>query len=446
MESKEAITSMVGTDPGPRSGPPTTSGQDLEGMPPPPTYAAGFRCIGASCEDTCCGTWNIPLDKKTYEQYRRFPFEKLGSLVAQYVSIAAPGTHENLFAQINTTPSGSCPFFTSERMCGIQHDYGGQFLSATCSLYPRVLNLVSGVLEGSLTLSCPEAARNVLLVPDSTQIAGDLLSGNFRTDNYFSLTGNGSGSIYKPYSAFHIVRAWLIDMVKDRSRPMWQRLLLIGSLCKQLSEITTAKEGDIVPAILSDYRQILGTKWGQVEMENMPSSCELKLRVIFRLTDERVREKTCGSRFVDTYWNFVEGIGSPAGSMPGDDIQRYLEAEERYHRPFFEQRPFILENYLLNYMFSNLFPFGREGSVRFTPRSIFDEYILMTTQFAWINGLLIGIAGRYKEAFAEEHVVRAIQSYSREVDHDVSIPASIIEFMRSNGLDNLQGMAVMLKN
>src|SRR5258708_6273561 len=102
MESKEAITSMVGTDPGPRSGPPTTSGQDLEGMPPPPTYAAGFRCIGASCEDTCCGTWNIPLDKKTYEQYRRFPFEKLGSLVAQYVSIAAPGTHENLFAQINT--------------------------------------------------------------------------------------------------------------------------------------------------------------------------------------------------------------------------------------------------------------------------------------------------------------------------------------------------------
>ncbi len=331
-------------------------------------------------------------------------------------------------------------------MCGIQHEYGSQLLSATCSIYPRVLNLVSGVLEGSLTLSCPEAARNVLLVPDSTRIAGDLLSGNFRTDNHFSLASNGSGSIYKPYSAFHMVRAWLMDMVKDRSRPMWQRLLLIGSLCKQLSEITTAKESDIVPAILSDYRQILGTNWGQVEMENMPSNCELKLRAIFKLTDQRVRDKPCGSRFVDTYWNFVEGIGSPMGSMPGDDIQRYREAEERYHRPFFEQRPFILENYLLNYMFRYLFPFGREGSDRFTARSIFDEYILMTTQFAWINGLLIGIAGQCKETFAEEHVVRAIQSYSREVDHDASILASIIDFMRGHGLDNLQGMAVMLKN
>jgi len=132
--------------------------------------------------------------------------------------------------------------------------------------------------------------------------------------------------------------------------------------------------------------------------------------------------------------------------MPGDDIQRYREAEERYHRPFFEQRPFILENYLLNYMFRYLFPFGREGSDRFTARSIFDEYILMTTQFAWINGLLIGIAGQCKETFAEEHVVRAIQSYSREVDHDASILASIIDFMRGHGLDNLQGMAVMLKN
>jgi len=44
-----------------------------------PTYAGLFRCIGPVCEDTCCGGWDIPVDKITYQKYRTFPAEKLGS-------------------------------------------------------------------------------------------------------------------------------------------------------------------------------------------------------------------------------------------------------------------------------------------------------------------------------------------------------------------------------
>ena len=431
--------------PQPAQGPTVSREQDIEEVPPP-TYAAAFQCIGASCEDTCCRTWNIPVDKKTYEQYQQFPADRLGSLVNQHVSVVEPVTHDNLFAQIQTTPSGFCPFFTTERTCGIQHEYGGQLLSATCSIYPRALNRVHGRLEGSLLLSCPEAARNVLLIPDSTEIAGNLFSGGFRTDNSFPLASNAPGSIYKPYFAFQRVRALLVDIVKDRSRPMWQRLLLIGSLCKQLNEITDEELSQTVPALIHNYRQMIGTSWLRAEMESLPDNCELKLSVIFRLSQDRVQEKTCGTRFVDTFWSFVEGIGSPAGSTPESDVQRYQEAEKRYHRPLFERFPFILENYLLNYIYRNLFPFGREGSPSFTTRPIFDEYILMTTQFAWINGLLIGIAGRYKEAFAREHVVCAIQSHAREIEHNASTLASMLDFMRDNELDNLPSMAVMLRD
>ena len=445
MERNTPGESTANPDPQSAEGPAAARGKNLEEIPTP-TYAAAFRCIGASCEDTCCRTWNIPVDKKTYEQYKRFPADKLGSLVDQHVAVVEPVTHDNLFAQIQTTPSGHCPFFTAERMCGIQHEYGGQLLSATCSIYPRALNRVQGRLEGSLLLSCPEAARNVLLVPGSTEIAGDLSSGSFRTDNSFPLAGNAPGSIYKPYFAFQPVRALLVDIVKDRSRPMWQRLLLIGSLCKQLNDITGEEQSKTVSALMENYRQMIGASWLRAEMESLPLNCALKLSVIFRLSQDRVQEKTCGTRFIDTYWDFVEGIGSPAGSMPESDVQRYKDAEERYHRPFFERSPFILENYLLNYIYRNLFPFGREGSPSFTSRSIFNEYILMTTQFAWINGLLIGIAGRYKEAFAQEHVVRAIQSHAREIEHNASILTSMLSFMRDNGLDNLPSMAVMLKD
>ena len=93
------------------------------------------------------------------------------------------------------------------------------------------------------------------------------------------------------------------------------------------------------------------------------------------LTDERVRDNTGGLRFRDTFWTFIEGIGSVEASRPGDDTDRFLEAEQKYYSPFIEKYPFILENYLLNYMFQNLFPFGREGSTTSTPQGLFEEYI-----------------------------------------------------------------------
>ncbi|WP_213807687.1 hypothetical protein [Granulicella sp. dw_53] len=143
---------------------------------------------------------------------------------------------------------------------------------------------------------------------------------------------------------------------------------------------------------------------------------------------------------------FVEGISGSDGSGTGDDLERFLRAEEEYHRPLFERLPFVLENYLVNYMFQNLFPYGREGGTNLISRSIFDEYIRMATRFAWINGLLVGVAGYCKEAFAGEHVVQTIQSVVRTVEHYPDVLKSIDVSIRSRELDSLQGMAVLLRS
>ncbi|AEU34634.1 hypothetical protein AciX8_0277 [Granulicella mallensis MP5ACTX8] len=410
----------------------------------PPTYAAAFRCIGTDCEDTCCGDWDIPIDKNIYNKYQQFPREKLGSLVSQFVLISVPDQPDPLHARIYRGSSGFCPFFGADSLCNIHKEYGPQFLSATCSIYPRSFSYVAGTLEGSLSLSCPEAARNILLVPRFMQIEGDLFSGNFRTDNVLHLASSRKDSCHKPHNFFLTIRTLLIDMARDRSRPLWHRLLLIGSLCESLDNITTAEDKEAFSVVLRKYRQIVGYQISQPELVNLPSLPRLKLEVVFRLTDALVRDNS-GKRFRDIFWAFVEGIASPDRSTPQNDMERFLQAEEKYHRPFFEKFPFILENYLVNYMFQNLFPYGREGSPRFIPRSLFGEYIQMATQFAWVNTLLIGVAGHYKEGFAEEHVVQTIQSFTRAVEHYPDVLQSIDESMRSLELNNLRGMAIMLK-
>lgn len=402
-----------------------------------PSYAGAFRCIGASCEDGCCGDWDIPVDKATYGKYRQFPPDRLGGLVSEFVVLNAADAPEALYARIQRPASGACPFFGADRLCRIQQEYGPQLLSATCSIYPRSLSRVEGELEGSLSLSCPEAARNVLLRADFAEVETDLLSGDFRTDNFFVLGSNRAGSPPKPYGEFPGVRAALVAMVRDRSRPLWLRLLRIGWLCQRMDEVAGAP----VAGLLDECRAGEGLR----ELESTPGDATLRLEIVLALTDERMRDGSCGRRFRDTFWAFIEGIGSPVAAAPGSDLDRLLYAEETYCRPFFERSPYVLENYLLNYVFQNLFPFGRQGSADFVERSMFDEYLLMTTQFAWIHTLLIGIAANYKESFADEHVVSTVQSFTRSVEHYPEVLASIVALVRRRGLDNLQGMAFLLK-
>jgi lysine-N-methylase len=391
-----------------------------------PTYAAAFHCIGPACEDHCCGDWDIPLDKNTYEKYQSFPSQKLGNIVSQFVIVNQPQSPPELYGQIRRSSSGLCPFFAADHLCAIQKEYGSKLLSATCSIYPRSLSVVAGRLEGALSLSCPEAARNVLLEPDFIHRVADLYSGDFRTDNRYQLASSPT----KPHSLFLPLRNTLINLVQDRSRPLPERLLAIGHVCQELDTNFYSLE------------QLSSTPLLQPEIDELPGNPRLRLETIFGLTDLLMRDGS-SPRFQDTFWSFVAGISDTA--LPGDDVDHFLQAEQNYHSPLFEVAPFILENYLINYMFQNLFPYGRSGSADFIPQSIFAEYLQMTTQFAWINGLLIGIAGHHKQAFAAEHVVKAIQSFTRAVEHYPAVLQSINDYMSDRNLNTLQGMVIMLK-
>lgn len=410
-----------------------------------PRYGSAFRCIGGECEDSCCHGMSVLIDKKTYEKYQSFSEERLGSLVEQYVSINMMGGTDSLHARITPNSDNWCPFLSADRLCSVQKEYGPEYLSATCSTYPRALNRVENELEVSLYLSCPEAARQVLLDANSTWTVGDSSSGGFRTDQFSRLATTDSGSIHKPIRYFWEVRELVVAVIQDRGRPLWQRLFLLGLFCKRLGEIASAEQDDAVPEILRGYREIVATGALRDEMERISAQPGVQLDVVLRLIDQRIRAGSCGERFVECFEAFLQGIGYSSDSAAASDVEHYVEAEARYSRPFFERHPHVLENYLLNYVYRTLFPFGREASAHHTPQSIFGEYILMVTQFVLINGLLIGMAGRYREEFGEAHVVKLVQSFSKAVEHNPIYLKEINTFIDDRGLGNPAGMAALLK-
>ena len=405
-----------------------------------PTYAGAFRCIGPQCEDHCCKEWDIPVDKITYLKYRQFPAEKLGSLVAHFVSVPVTdgAAEDKLYAWIHRKPDGLCAFFGEDRLCRIQKEYGPGMLSSTCSIYPRSLVRVGGVLEGSLTLSCPEAARMVLLEVDSTYQEADLLSGEFRTDNVFRVRDHGGME-----ALVLSMRALSYEIIRDRSRPLWQRLLLLASACMRLD---VADAGDLAAAteLLGRYRDAVG-QGPAPELERLAPAIEVRLEMAIALSQQRCQSPNCGQRFQDVFWDFIEGIGSSGSASPGEDVDRFVDADGSYLAPLLNEFPFLMENYLLNYVNQQLFPFGRAGSDRFIAYTISAEAVLLLAQYSWMTTLLTGVAARYGSEFGKAHLITVVQAFTKTVEHVPQVLEDLLAFVTSCGLDSLSGLAKLIR-
>jgi len=407
--------------------------EERKRLPVQPSYAAVFQCIGARCEDHCCGDFDIPLDRRTFERYRRFESARLVEIVERSVSVQAPDGPDGLYGVIHREATGLCPFFGVDRLCAIQSDAGAEALSATCSIYPRSLSYVAGRLEGSLSLSCPEAARKVLFDPAYLSAEGDLFAGVFRTDNTFHLACDERGFVRKPGAEYLAIRSAVIAMVRDRELPLWQRLLLVGALCERLDAVMKAGRKREVAKVLREFVKGFRQKAAWVALVARPPQPEVRLRVFQKLAAARVEE------------GFGERFSEVLDAFAALDAEGFVQAEELYARPFFAAEPAVLENWLVSSIFLNLFPYGREGSADFAPLRLFDEFVLMATQFAFVQGLLVGMAARQREAFAAEHVVLTVQSYARTVEHYPAVLRSVLTAIKVERLDSLAGMALLLR-
>ena len=117
-----------------------------------PDYYGKFSCIADACPDTCCAGWQIVIDERTLEKYKKEnpPF---GNRLQNEINWS-----EGVFQQYN----GRCAFLDSENLCDIYSEIGKDKLCRTCRTYPRHIEEFEGTREISLSMSCPEVARLIL--------------------------------------------------------------------------------------------------------------------------------------------------------------------------------------------------------------------------------------------------------------------------------------------
>lgn len=120
-----------------------------------PAYYEQFRCIAASCPDSCCAEWDVLVDSETAARYEAME-GALGDAIRENLKRDQDGQH--YFAIQNRR----CPMWRADGLCRIQAELDHNALCETCRLFPRLRHDYGEFVEQGLALSCPVAAELIL--------------------------------------------------------------------------------------------------------------------------------------------------------------------------------------------------------------------------------------------------------------------------------------------
>jgi len=421
---------------------------------PSPAYSDRFHCIASECEDNCCKDWAVPVDQTTYEKYSKVEAMKphLGTLIV----LNTKRQTRSDYARISRDSQSKCAFLDGERMCGIQKQLGAEMLSATCATYPRVVTKAAGERENALNLSCPEAARVTLLEPRLLDECDPNAKGRGEGAERYAALRHDARNLPRQYQPRLAVREFTLQLLGDRSYPLWQRMALLDVLVRRLdalsgessvAEWTVANPG-AVAKLLSDSARVVTLQRLRPQMDETVAQPAEQLPLLIELVRRRVSQPPVPTRFLECVQQFETGLGCSTATSEQQILDAYADSYRRYYKPLMERHPHLLENYLMNHVFKNSYPFGRERPSSSSPvvaSAAEREHLLLCVHAALAQTLLVGMAGCHRESFGLDHVVKLVQSLARTIEHSAQFLDQIASFVREKKLSNLRGIALLLR-
>ena len=390
-----------------------------------PKYVSSFSCTGPACEDNCCTGWTVHIDKKTFNAYRQAKTPELVERLESKVKRVRSLNSETQYARIEMKPvSQECPFM-EEKLCGIQKTLGEDKLSDTCATYPRNNRLLGGQHEQSLTLSCPEAARLALLRAD----AMDFVEGDMRVRPEVIISSKPKHGLSSELVSS--VRVFALQLMRTEGLELWQKLAVLGFFCEQLSKyIKTARQAEI-PSLLEEVGTMVTSGAIVDALIGLRPDYAIQATVFSSFWQLKINRKL--SPVQEAVQKSVAlGLGAdPVTHEVTKDqlIDRYTTGVTRLPLAM-QEVPFLLENYLINEMFNEVFPFGEATAYR--------HFIKLVTRFGLVRLMLSAQCCDSESVPTKEQMSRTVQVFCRQYQHDTNFAKSVNTALENTGWDSLE--------
>ena len=404
-----------------------------------PFYFNEFRCIGGSCEDNCCIGWDVEIDKGTYQKYQKVKDQELSQLFRKSIH-ENPDSYDHSvdYAIVELAKNNRCPFLNEKQLCKIQSKLGHDYLSNVCVAYPRYVNEINGIAEYSLNVSCPEAARLVLTNKQRLAFSSEKHETSSNTIiNFVVNTNEHNGSPMVKY--FLELRSFTISLLQNRNYLLWERILILGHFYKELEQSIQGRDVIAVPRLIEIFSQKIEKDEWRAEITSIRADNPLQFRIMKELTDNLNTVTEIDSRrYIRLTDEFLKGLGISAKSNLEVEGQTYEKAYVQYYEPFMENHEYLIENYLVNYVFGGLFPASESTKP-------FEAYRMLAIRYALIKFYLIGISA-FRKGMTEGDCVQFIQVFSKAIEHHHTYLEGISSYMNRKKYNDMHYIRLLLKN
>jgi lysine-N-methylase len=403
-----------------------------------PTYSDRFHCLGSECEETCCAYWQVHFDPETVKKYRDMDSGPLQDLILSSLESPRAGTARPGDMNLRMGPDGTCPLLNEQRLCRIQIEMGAGYLSHICLSYPRQKSIIDGQEEVTLTLSCPEAARLILL-------EGDLLAPPAE-DPLSSLWDDSGRKPLPPLAFFWPIREFIVRLLLNRRYPLWQRLFLIGSFCRRLDASVQDPSRHPIPVLLREFPAAVESGQLRPAMDQIPADHALQLDLLLNLIFRYISRNRISRRFEAVLRAFTAAIGLKKKNSMQELTPPYASAIRQSLAPFTEKHPQFFENLLLNTVLYECFPFGRTAADPSLPIEASRNFARLATQFALIRGLLAGLARSQGAAFEPRMAAAAVQSIWKHFEHNALYLEESQKLLQERGVNDTRGLTMLIRD
>ena len=409
-----------------------------------PLYYDKFMCIGAACEENCCiRPWQIVIDKKTYIKYRNSKDPEFRKKIEKCVKrMRGETASDTRYAEFVFGNGGRCPFQTQEGLCEIHRDLGPEYLCRTCLVYPRSVRTISKEKEYhefSISMSCPQAVRVALFDTEPMEFTAEMVEYKLNDTLIQLIEWPFEGEVKTQYLKHGwAMREAAITIMQNRSCPLPHRMIIIAMMLNDAVKLHDEGNPDGIPATLGRYSQaVYGNEFTQgLEDIGANEKIRRKMHALMYYTISSKASISPDTVYGELTRLFRGNAGLPDPKSPDadqtKDMQEFfahtVHTMELNWGDFMENWGHVLENYLVNFMFSELFP------LRYHDKGL-DPYhhtFVLAEQYALLKMLLCGNlpAG---ERFSKQYITR-IMSHVAEVNQHSMAPLRIVENFKAAGI------------
>lgn len=322
-----------------------------------PRYFGDFKCIGGTCTNSCCVGWRIDWTREEIDKVLNAPecSDELKALVEKsFVKL------ENSEMHIVTLDTGGrCPFLTEDRFCKIQRELGAEYLSNTCSIYPRHHIIAGEAVYRYCNMSCPEIMKRLLNDEKSMDLVNVPIKQAVNIKG--AVTNNEKSLAEHPELKYRgELLEFFYEIIADKKHDI-ETSIILGALAAQtLSKVVESKDYDSIPEAIKQIKPQLHNGAQLKTIENIKPNYFVKLGA----AGEMIKKL------------FAVNIMAAVADKDGNpNIALYLLGEKRLAETFAD-RQFYLRNIALNLLLEFALPF------KFEDKTIFENYSLFTAAFA----------------------------------------------------------------